>query len=812
MYFSNALVAISLLKITLVVCFTLHWGACFWFYIGNIGLLINGKSWLNNNNVTDFTDSSKTEKYLASLYYFSTTITTVGYGDIYAVTYIERTISIALMIFATCFYAFAIGSIATIIANNSNKSSKYRKKLLATLRYLKNNHIDKTLIYKVKIYLEHVIKKKIVKSEAKDRDLIELLPKDLSKEVKMLLNLNTISSNNYEYHYYLSNFNKLFNKIINYKKSNLSKNKNSNNNNNNNNNNNKSLYYENAVIDKTKVEIYLKKNQFKFFSIFNINEKYKEFCYFIASKIGDIHLNPMEIIFNTHEKANCMYFVSFGSVQMFDNNFIIFKKLKVNNFFGEMGFFTKKNKRNLNAESIHFTSLLKLDKDMLFESLELYKNINRKNYFNLLKDIELINSGILNKNLDCITCYICERTGHYCKDCIYINTKNISFKVNNNLKFNIENNKNKKNNKMSFNTSKEDETVDFLKKESKIYIEDNNNNNNKIEDTKKLLELHYYNDFDNSKLDENSYQFYHEDLDIESKNKIISNYKEALFKKLKYKFHKCISNIKTEININNFNFIPKAHSEEKISKYNINKRINSENNSKVYISTTKDSNINNYLKRSNNLNIKKFNFSIIDKTKYSQLPNTPKMNKTIKNFKGKNLKPNLNEVFLGSFKDLYKYNNIKKNFIYDIINKNNLYIPKKIKKIEDLAMFNTSPKIINSIENKFKLNKKTLSNCRLLNYNNINSFYNKKHTSKNLIHLNIPHIEKYCVTNEFDNISRKYSLENNINFLNDNKIKISQSSLENIQNKNDNKLISSTISNKKSSIEILHNSKNSINK
>ena len=56
-------------------------------------------------------------QYLAAIYWALQTLTTVGFGDIYAISTTERVITIFWMIFGIGFYSFTIGNLSQIIAS-----------------------------------------------------------------------------------------------------------------------------------------------------------------------------------------------------------------------------------------------------------------------------------------------------------------------------------------------------------------------------------------------------------------------------------------------------------------------------------------------------------------------------------------------------------------------------------------------------------------------------------------------------------------------------------------------------------------------
>ena len=70
--------------------------------------------------------------YITSFYYTTTTILTVGYGDITAVNSMEKVLSIILMIVGVISFSFATGSLSSIIANYDQYEAVLQEKI-ATL-------------------------------------------------------------------------------------------------------------------------------------------------------------------------------------------------------------------------------------------------------------------------------------------------------------------------------------------------------------------------------------------------------------------------------------------------------------------------------------------------------------------------------------------------------------------------------------------------------------------------------------------------------------------------------------------------------
>lgn len=55
-----------------------HSFSCFWVYVGKFNQLVGKVNWIDEKGLDDLDNLSK---YLSSVYFCITTITTVGYGD-----------------------------------------------------------------------------------------------------------------------------------------------------------------------------------------------------------------------------------------------------------------------------------------------------------------------------------------------------------------------------------------------------------------------------------------------------------------------------------------------------------------------------------------------------------------------------------------------------------------------------------------------------------------------------------------------------------------------------------------------------------
>ena len=106
-----------------VIAFINHLMTCLWIMTTRLQEDLNWmtayKLKLMQSNVVDLKFSDM-QTYMIALYFVSTTVTTVGYGDINPVNDIERIFCIMLLFIGVMTFSFASGSLSSIITNYDN--------------------------------------------------------------------------------------------------------------------------------------------------------------------------------------------------------------------------------------------------------------------------------------------------------------------------------------------------------------------------------------------------------------------------------------------------------------------------------------------------------------------------------------------------------------------------------------------------------------------------------------------------------------------------------------------------------------------
>jgi hypothetical protein len=122
------------------MCFIVHMMGCFWYFIAD--LEGSPDNWIMR---CGYIDADTGAKYLASLYWSVTTLTTIGYGDIVPFTNLEKSITILWMMFGVGFYSFTIGSLSSVLSNIDTRESILSNKLIALNEFCNETGIEMKL-------------------------------------------------------------------------------------------------------------------------------------------------------------------------------------------------------------------------------------------------------------------------------------------------------------------------------------------------------------------------------------------------------------------------------------------------------------------------------------------------------------------------------------------------------------------------------------------------------------------------------------------------------------------------------------------
>ena len=139
------------LEFITILFLLMHLVGTIWF------LLVQSQEYFLTDMVTQFTpqswaseqrlfhDSPVTRQYIVSLYWAATATSTVGYGDIYASTVIERLYASFVVIIGILYYGFVMANVAANIANADAQMANFKEKMMNVVFFLKDQNIDSVL-------------------------------------------------------------------------------------------------------------------------------------------------------------------------------------------------------------------------------------------------------------------------------------------------------------------------------------------------------------------------------------------------------------------------------------------------------------------------------------------------------------------------------------------------------------------------------------------------------------------------------------------------------------------------------------------
>jgi len=125
-----------------------HWSACVWYVIGMSD--DKGPTWVKAHMPDE---ADEFQRYIYSVYFTLTTMTTVGYGDIVASNFSEVCFVLVLLLQASIVFASLMGVLTDLIStlNTSAKIEAERKRILS--QYMSWREVPRSLFLRVREHL-----------------------------------------------------------------------------------------------------------------------------------------------------------------------------------------------------------------------------------------------------------------------------------------------------------------------------------------------------------------------------------------------------------------------------------------------------------------------------------------------------------------------------------------------------------------------------------------------------------------------------------------------------------------------------------
>lgn len=173
-------------RLLAVTLFTVHCAGCLYYLLAEL-YPHEGRTWIGASN-PNFRETGLWIRYISSMYWSITTMTTVGYGDLHAVNTAEMVFIIVYMLINLGLTAYIIGNMTNLVVEGTRRTMEFRNSIEAASSFVCRNHLPTRLREQILAYMCLRFKAESLNQQ----QLIEQLPKTICKSIRQHLFLPTV--------------------------------------------------------------------------------------------------------------------------------------------------------------------------------------------------------------------------------------------------------------------------------------------------------------------------------------------------------------------------------------------------------------------------------------------------------------------------------------------------------------------------------------------------------------------------------------------------------------------------------------------